>query len=1228
MRAQVWTGRDGVDVGSFRLTSNPHVSSSGQQTGGRRLDRFLKSAYAKSRADVSPAAFPSGDKRWVKRAESADGSHSDDLLHDAVARQMSSTAVVTSTQQQQQQYAFIRNEELEALVRDGRPLDVRESLPATALETDPSHLLSSKEVDTIHRMLDVFLRGFAVLAAELTAHAVDQPATLAKIWITFCRSAEAHFAAKYASELAHFIHHDRIHFAQKKAEARELSRKVHGHEQEKAVIEQRFARVLAEQRRIADEAAATQREEAKWRMRAEEASRARDEIARKLGTAQSRIESLKEALTGLSQLVEVASDRDDVREQLEAEYGAELQRLQALISAAQQEAANAMAREREIRAAEELTRREKRRAQADASELRDTFQRMQQDFKRLQVSMVEERAKAEAALSSANRELSVMRVVSESAQRDVAQAQVEIAQERQRTKAALQAEAEQVGRTRDSAMKASERECDLTNERARVRLAEAGRQAAEEAARVLQKQLEGAQRSLLLYRAATAEKSAAQADPMSTRLATAQQELAEASAFIQVMTAENDKMKKEAADMRNRLASSQEGDVEHARALAIVAADMDASHGKMREAQRVAAVATAELETTKNQVAECIASTQEAKKTAADASAALETETRIRMRVEDELGAANAQLADALRLVRELKAAQKEQGVVSDDMMEARVALAEAREEVDALRLRLSGFELEERAAMGGPLKTQKEREAQLEAARTELSSIYKLGKSVVDGVESSEDAVDGVEPSEEAPVDASVALEAVEAALSDLQSRNSQWRDKVNALEKEIGRKDEQARVAIAALTAEKEEVEARVEAAESNAIREMDIMHEEVGHLEGRVNRLRVELVDNVSIIRSILDDVGQSPSTLSCPDPGTANDQDIFSSAREHVNALRASVGTVTMELETYAEQCTALTAASVEAKVTIANLEVELRTIGEASEEKLRDREDAVAEMNAAKEAVSGMEARLTAAEERAQRFESLLNKPVKTLGTQAGAGLREPKPKPHADRAARREAAIKSHNTMDCDHVPEHVDNIVPREPPPPPRTGVILKPPPLAGWGSTWATAPRTRPSESPPPQLLRSTTSAMRRRDASPLRGFETAAADRLGLRRDFEWMASHLDGRGDGYYGVDESRDDDAYGPVVQHRAARVVSETNPRPLVKADDEGLLRPRTSPALTGSSMAAGHQMMIDEHRAGNHQRQRSGRGSSREFMHAALVQRRELLLPIGTIQLSGDEAS
>jgi chromosome segregation ATPase len=1148
------------------------------------VDRFLKSAYAKSREDVSPRSFLSGDKRWVKRAEAAEETPS------------------------KQQYSYICSEELEALVQEGHPLDVREVLPAKLLENGASHLLPPKEVDTIHRMLDVFLRGFSVLAAELTAISADPPATLAKIWVTFCRSAEVQFTAKYKSEISHFLHRDRINLAQKLVEARELSTKVHKHEQEKAVVSQRLLRVLAEQRQIMDDAAANKLEVETWRLKAEEARRERDGMAPKLGSAQARIDSLEEALQGLSQLVEVAGDKDDVREELEAEYGAELQRLQALISAAHQEATNAMAREREVLAAEELTRREKRRAQADASELRDNLQRLQQDFNKLQVSMVEQRARAEAALSSANRELSVERVARESAQRDAAQAQVEITQERQRTKAALQAEADQVGRTRDAAMKLSERECDLANERARVRLADAGRQAAEEAAHALRRQLEGAHRSLSLYRAATGEK-AARGDRASLQLATVQHELSEASALIQVMSAENENSKKEAAEMRHRLATSQEGDVEHARALAVVAAEMDALHGKMREAQRTAAAATAELDSTKKQVTECLVSMQEAKEKVADVEAVLEAETKTRVRLEDELGAANAQLADLMRLVRELKAARKDQGGLSDDLIDARVTLSAAREEVDTLRLRLSGFEQEARASMGGSLKAQKDFKSQLETARNELLSVYKIGRK----------AADGVEPTEEAPVHDGAAFEAVEDALSDLHSRNSRWRDKVKALEDELGRKDEQARDAVAALTAEKEEADTRANEAELNAIRELDIMHETVDQLEGRINRLRVELVDNMLVIQATLDESGHCESSLSCPDAGTANDQDLFSGAKEHVDALRESMGMVMKDKETYANQCAALSVASAEAKVGVANLEAELRTLGETSQNVHRDREGAVAEMKAAKEALSGMEARLTVAAARAQRSESLVNKASKTLGTQAGPGLLEPKPKPEKIDTPQREA-IKS-NTMDDGLLPERVDEIIPREPPPPPR---VLKP---NGWGSTWAKAPRTGPDPPLQSAIIREgaaaaskKTSARRRRDeAFLLPGFETAS-DRLGLRHYFDLMSSRRgDGRGDDdiFYEVSDMYHNFR---LPGNRAAQVVSDTNPQPRTKADSQLIrpnpptTRPQTSPALGGGSVAGVQEGAPAVRRRG-----------SRTSMHAT-VQRREM--PMGTLQLGGLEVN
>ena len=515
---------------------------------------------------------------------------------------------------------------------------------------------------------------------------------------------------------------------------------------------------------------------------------------------------------------------------------------------------------------------------------------------------------------------------------------------------------------------------------------------------------------------------------------------------------------------------------------------------------------------------------------------------------------------------------------------------------------------------MGGSLKAQKECKTQLDAARNELLSIYKIGRK----------SADGVEPSDESHVNDGLALEAIEDALSDLNSRNSQWRDKVKGLEDEIVLKDEQAQVAVAALTAEKEEADARANEAELNAIREIDIMHEEVDQLEGRVSRLRVMLVDNISAMQSTLEEVGgddsrSSAALLTSPDPDSANDEELFSGAKERVIALRESMVTVVKEKETYVEQCIELGATSAEATVRIANLEVELRTIGEASEKEQRDKETAVAEAKQAKQVISEMETRLTAALERAQHSESLLNKPVKTMGTQAGPGLAEPpKPKVKKSDGPLQKEAIKPNVMDDEELVPEHVEKIIPREPPPPPR---VLKPP--NGWGSTWATAPRTRPDPTPQSTISREGTGGLytyggensSRRDAfpPPPPGYETAS-DRLGLRNYFEMMANQAAAarRGGGDNGV---------FPVSNR--AHVVSETNPRPLVKAEEQHAtrptppvtpLRPQTSPAVfdDGGSAAA-----ASAHRRGADRI----RSSFRTSMHPA-VSRQEIAM--GTLELGG----
>lgn len=1159
-----------------------------------------------SRNNFSPGSFLDGDKQRLKGAGTT---CENDFLHGGTIEFASSFASTG------QQFSYVCGDELEGLIHEGRCVDVRESLPANTLQKDAAHLLPPEGVDTIHRMLDIFLRGFAVLAAELTAKAADQPATLAKIWITFCRSAEAQFASTYKSEIYDSLQRDRIILAKKLAEARELSQEVHKHEQGKAIVEQRLERVLAEQRQLMENAAASRLEADTWRIKAEEAERERDKMVPELQSARSRIDSLEEALQGLSKLVEVSSDKDEVRDELEAEYGAELQRLQALISAAQQEATNAMARERESLAAEEQTRREKRRAQADVSELRDSLEQLQQKFNELQVAMVEERARAEATLSSVKRDLSVERVAREVAQRDAAHTQVEITQERQRTKAALQAEADQLARTRESALKLSELECDLANERARIRLVEAGRQTAEDAADVLRRQLEGSRKSLLLYRAAAGE-SASKGEKESLQIASLQQELSEASALIQVLGAENDKLKGETAEMRDRLVMSQEGDTDHAREVAIITSEMDVLHGKLREVQHNAAAVTSELASSKKHLTESLDSLRKAKENVAKIEADLEAETKMRVRVEDDLGAANAQVTDLLRLVRELKATQKDQGGLSDDLIDARVALSAAREEVDKLRLQLSGYEQEARSSMKGSLKAQKDLNSQLDTAMDELSSLFKLGKKVIHGSE----------PDESPPVKSGIAMEAVQEAVDKLESQNEQSLNTIMALEEDIKARDEQAKDALAAVTAEKEEADRRANEVELNAIREMEIMQEMVNQLEGRVNRLRVALVENTTFIQATLQEVGiqatvqddgtnqyvqatlqddeTKQSSPSSHDLGNVKDKDLISSLKEQVDVSFGMLDQVSKEKETYAAQCAELTATTSEAKTNIANLEAELRAFGEASEKESRDRENAENELKVAKEALSEIEGRLATAEARAQSAETQLKiattKTLRTLGTQAGPGLSEPAAKHVKTNEEKKEKKALEQTLMDDRVVPEKVDEIIPREPPPPPR---ILKP---VGWGSTWAKSPRTRPDPPLHSTLKREGMTDRRtpvKHHEASLRSSDTAA-DRLGIH-DYFNLTSSLQ---------NETEDTNSLGEdhtyLFTHRA-QAVSAHNPQPrsstIVKADSRHIKsssldnRPQTSPAFSEGFRA--HQTS----------------------MHASAARRQEL--PMGRTQL-GTEGS
>jgi len=628
-----------------------------------------------------------------------------------------------------------------------------------------------------------------------------------------------------------------------------------------------------------------------------------------------------------------------------------------------------------------------------------------------------------------NQELSTERIARESAQREAAQARVETTQNGQRTKAALQAEVDQVGRTRDAVAKLAERERDVASERSRVRLADAGRHAAEEAAEALRQQLEGAQRSLVLYRTAAGEKAAG-GDQATAQLAAVNQELTESAALAQYLSVDNDNLKREIAEVRSRLATSQEGDVEHALALAARTTEMDALHTIMRDAQRTAATATAELDLSKKQVAECLVVLQETKEKAAAVEVTLEAVSKARVKMEDELGVANAQLADLIRLLRELKASQKEQGGLNEDLVDARVALSAAREEVDTLRLQVSGFEQEARATMGGSLKAQKDSKAQLERACDELFIVYTTGRK----------SADGVEPAGKAPAHEGAALEAVQDALSNLHSHKKEWRDKAEALEEELTRKNQQARDAYAALLKEKSEAEERANQAELDAIRELEIVQEAASRLEGRVNRLRMELIANTTAIKDALNDADNCQlSSLSTLDAGTADDQDLYTSSKQHLVALGQMLGLIITDREMYANKYTELSSASTGDKAKIADLEVELRTIGEASDNVRRDREEAALGLKAAREALSGTQTRLAVAEARAQSADLLLNKLSKTIGTQAGPGVHEVKAKPVDEKKFSNEMEAIKPTSMEDGSIPEHIDRIIPREPPPPPR---------------------------------------------------------------------------------------------------------------------------------------------------------------------------------------------
>ena len=205
-------------------------------------------------------------------------------------------------------------------------------------------------------------------------------------------------------------------------------------------------------------------------------------------------------------------------------------------------------------------------------------------------------------------------------------------------------------------------------------------------------------------------------------------------------------------------------------------------------------------------------------------------------------------------------------------------------------------------------------------------------------------------------------------------------------------------------------------------------------------------------------------------------------------------------------------------------------------------------------------------------------------------------------------------------------VPEHVEKIIPREPPPPPR---VLKPP--NGWGSTWATAPRTRPDPTPQSTIIREGTGGLypyggenssRRDTPPPPPGYETVS-DRLGLRNYFEMMANQAAAarRGGGDNGVFQQH----YEATPVSNRAHFVSETNPRPLVKAEEQHAtrptppvttLRPQTSPAFFdddggGAAAAVAHRTGADRIRS-----------SSRTSMHPA-VSRQEIAM--GTLELGGD---
>uniref|UniRef100_A0A7S0XHB4 Uncharacterized protein n=1 Tax=Mantoniella antarctica TaxID=81844 RepID=A0A7S0XHB4_9CHLO len=887
-----------------------------------------------------------------------------------------------------------------------------------------------------------------------------------------------------------------------------------------AVVEQRLARVLGEQQHIIDQAAVHQAEVDRWRAKAEEADRVRDAMTVKATSAQARIDSLEEALQGLSLLVNVTDDGDDVRVRLEAEYGAELLRLQAQVSASNQEATNSMARERDALAAEELTRREKRRAQADTSELKDQLEGLQYEFNTLQVLMVEERARAKASISERNRELSVERVAGASALREATQAQVECEQERQRVKSALQAEADQIGQSRAMAIKLSERECELANERARIRMADAGREAAEEASHVLRQQLEGTQKSLSLYRAATGGSDQG-----------LRQELSDATALVHSMSAANDRNTAGAIDMRRQLAASQESSVDHVRSMAGITVEMDTLHAQMREAQRNAAAALAEVGPAKQRAAECLVSMQTANERVVDAETLLQAEITTRVRVEDELGSANAQSADLSRRVRELKIIQKEQGTTSEDLVDSRVALSAAREEVDVLRLRLSGYEQEERVAGGGLLTGKKiDFKSLLETAKDELLCIFKLGRTAADGVDPTEvDTVsDEVDPtpctqsSEESnSLSDGMAAEAVQDALNTLTSRANSWSDQFKALEAQMEKNDEEAQAALDEVIADKEDADARAKDAEKKAGLEAQALQAAAGLLDTRVEALRAVLIDNETVIRMMLDTTldgtvhhhGTPPSS----DPDIAEDHDLVSNAKDHLDAVRVVMDLITADIKERTSENAALTAAAADDWANIAALESEVRAIGEVAANETRERVSAMAELQVAGKALAKTAESLLLAETRACAAELRLNVGKKTLGTQAGPGLLEPVVKKEAIATPLTEAYPTKQYAMDDGVLPALVDKIIPREPPP--QTPRVLKP---AGWGSTWAAPVRTR-LDPPIPNEFRSrgvsaaTSTAPGRRHEAPSFPMETAA-ERLGFRNNLRrHSASSQRGNGD---------------------------------------------------------------------------------------------------------------